>query len=59
MTNLALTICVARQRGSARRRAGDLLQIKQMLGHASIVTTDRYLGSGQEIGAAVNNNLGI
>jgi hypothetical protein len=26
---------------------------------ASIVTTDNYLGSGQEIGAAVNDNIGI
>jgi site-specific recombinase XerD len=38
---------------------GDLGQIKHMLGHASIVTTDLYLGSGQEIAAAVNDNLGI
>ena len=33
--------------------------IKQILGHASIVTTGPYLGSGKEIAAAVNDNLGI
>ena len=40
--------------GRRRRRA-----IKQILGHASILTTDLYLRSGQEIAAAVNDNVGI
>jgi integrase len=34
-------------------------QIKFLLGHASIQTTERYLGSGQEIAVAVNDNLGF
>lgn len=42
-----------------QKSGGDLGQIKQMLGHASILTTDLYLGSGQEIAVAVNDNLGI
>ena len=42
-----------------QKSGGDLVQIKQMLGHASILTTDLYLGSGQEIAVAVNDNLGI
>jgi integrase len=42
-----------------QQKGGDLSQIRQMLGHSSIVTTDLYLGSGQEIAAAVNDNLGI
>jgi integrase len=42
-----------------QKSGGDLGQIKQMLGHASILTTDLYLGSGQELGVAVNDNLGI
>ena len=33
-------------------------QIKFLLGHASIQTTERYLGSQQEIAIAVNDNLG-
>ena len=38
---------------------GDLEQIKFLLGHASIQTTERYLGSEQEIAVAVNDNLGL
>jgi hypothetical protein len=32
---------------------------KFLLGHASIQTTERYLGSDQEIAVAVNDNLGL
>jgi integrase len=32
-----------------RKNGGDLEQIKFLLGHASIQTTERYLGSEQEI----------
>ena len=32
-------------------------QIKFLLGHSSIQTTERYLGSEQEIAVAVNDNL--
>jgi integrase len=42
-----------------RRAGGDLEQIKFLLGHASIQTTERYLGSEQEIAVAVNDSLGL
>src|SRR5271155_3850388 len=42
-----------------RKAGGDLEQIKFLLGHSSIQTTERYLGSQQEIAIAVNDNLGL
>jgi integrase len=42
-----------------RKSGGDLEQIKFLLGHSSIQTTERYLGSEQEILVAVNDNLGL
>jgi integrase len=42
-----------------RKSGGDLEQIKFLLGHSSIQTTERYLGSEQEIAVAVNDNLGL
>ena len=42
-----------------RKSGGDLEQIKFLLGHSSIQTTERYLGSEQEIVTAVNDNLGL
>jgi integrase len=42
-----------------RRSGGDLEQIKFLLGHSSIQTTERYLGSEQEIAVAVNDTLGL
>jgi integrase len=42
-----------------RKNGGDLEQIKFLLGHSSIQTTERYLGSDQEIIVAVNDNLGL
>jgi len=42
-----------------RKAGGDLEQIKFLLGHESIQTTERYLGSEQEIAVAVNDNLGL
>ena len=42
-----------------RRAGGDLEQIKFLLGHSSIQTTERYLGSEQEMAIAVNDNLGL
>jgi integrase len=41
------------------KNGGDLEQIKFLLGHASIQTPERYLGSEQEIVIAVNDNLGL
>lgn len=42
-----------------RKAGGDLEQIKFLLGHSSIQTTERYLGSEQEIAVAVNDTLGL
>jgi integrase len=42
-----------------RKSGGDFEQIKFLLGHSSIQTTERYLGSEQEIVVAVNDNLGL
>jgi integrase len=42
-----------------RRAGGDLQQIQFLLGHASIQTTERYLGTGQELVTAVNDRLEI
>jgi integrase len=41
------------------KAGGDLEQIKFLLGHASIQTTERYLGAEQELAVAVNDNLGV
>ncbi len=42
-----------------RKAGGDLEQIRFLLGHASIATTERYIGAEQELGVAVNDNLGL
>jgi integrase len=42
-----------------RKNGGDLERIKFLLGHSSIQTTERYLGSQQDIAIAVNDNLGL
>ncbi len=42
-----------------RKSGGNLEQIKFLLGHSSIQTTERYLGSEQEIAVAVNDSLGL
>ena len=42
-----------------RKSDGDLEQIKFLLGHSSILTTERHLGSEQEISVAVNDRLGL
>jgi integrase len=42
-----------------RKSGGDLEQIKFLLGHSSIQTTERYLGSEQDIAVAVNDSIGL
>jgi hypothetical protein len=46
-------------RDSIAKPAPTCEQIKFLLGHSSIQTTERYLGSEQESVIAVNDNLGI
>jgi site-specific recombinase XerD len=38
---------------------GELEQIQFLLGHASVQTTERYLGCKQRIQGAVNDKIGI
>jgi integrase/recombinase XerD len=42
-----------------RKAGGDLEQIQLLLGHASIQTTERYLGTKQELVQAVNDRVKI
>ena len=42
-----------------RKAGGDLEQIQLLLGHASIQTTERYLGTKQDLLQAVNDRVKI
>jgi integrase len=42
-----------------RKNGGGLDQIKFLLGQSSIQTSERYLGSQQELAVAVNDGLGF
>ena len=39
--------------------SGELEQIQFLLGHASVQTTERYLGCKQKLRHAVNDNIGL
>ena len=42
-----------------RKTGGELEQIQILLGHSSIQTTERYLGTEQKLDVAVNDTLGL
>ena len=42
-----------------RKAGGDLEQIQLLLGHASVQTTERYLGTEQSLVSAVNDGSGL
>jgi hypothetical protein len=44
---------------AVRKLVGEAQQIRFLLGHSSIQTTERYLGSEQDLVVAVNDNLGL
>ncbi len=42
-----------------RKAGGDLEQIQLLLGHASVQTPERYLGTERSLVSAVNDGLGL
>jgi hypothetical protein len=56
--NLALNHCTGETVANSSA-GGELEQIQLLLGHRSVETTERYLGSRQRLVQAVNDHLGI
>jgi integrase len=52
-------ICDAAAHGCATWPAVNLEQIQFLLGHASVQTTERYLGCKQRLSQAVNDRIGM
>jgi hypothetical protein len=44
---------------SCHEAGGELEQIKFLLGHLSVQTTERYLGCKQRLRNAINDSIGI
>lgn len=59
LTILLPTIFVAHAPASAMRQEGELEQIQFLLGHASVQTTERYIGCKQNLKEAVNDRFQI
>ena len=53
------TTCVAPALGYAIWQAENWSRYQFLLGHASVQTTERYLGCKQKLSQAVNDNLGL
>ena len=51
--------CAAPAHGYATWPEASFAQIQFLLGHASVETTERYLGCKQKLSRAVNDNLGL
>ena len=49
----------AHVRPSVHETGGELEQIRFLLGHVSVQTTERYLGSKQRLRNAVNDTIGL
>jgi integrase len=49
--------CLFVRLAARRANGGELEQIGFLLGHSSIQTIERYLGPGQRIASAFNENL--